>query len=423
MRWGWRIACLAAVVLQAVSTVRLSIYDARFHAARMDYRADRSDEALQGFLSARAGRDADPNIWAWIGDSADAAYRDPTAAGWSRAEEERLASLEWSGYAGAVLRSPFDTSSWRGLAETALRNASRRDDESGVDLAVLERRSRGLLDPWRGLAMVAAKIAIDIKPSGFQELDVLARVYTSSGQVEAARDALIRSARMMPAPSFHAWGDGQRLVPPLYAAIMAAMQEGLPRAPGFEQSSLHRDIGRFALSQGDLPAALVEMDASVTTASDAEQRYLPLRGKAEVLEAMGRYDDAVLAWNAVMDTGYGAPVDRRERGLVLHRAHRDKEACRDLRESVRDDRANRDLRVLAAAVCEQAGDVETAERLLREGFVLPIDDPGLAKGLVDLYLRHAQRSTAEGLLRNWRRDFPQQAEIRRWADELTAETP
>jgi tetratricopeptide (TPR) repeat protein len=420
MRLAFRIALIAALVLQAASTIRMTIFDVRYHGARIAYGADRYEDALKGFLSARAVRPADPVVWSYIGDSADAVYNDAPANGWPKAREAELTDLEWAGYAGAVVRAPFDTTSWGGLAETALRHAAQEDAAHGVDFAVLDRRSRGIVDPWRGMALVAAKIAMQLKPSGYREQDVLTRAYTSAGQLDEARASMLRSARMMPAPSFHTWGSGELVVKSLYDAIIVSMREGVRQSPGFERHQLQRDIARFAFMQGDLETALQEFDAAILSAPDIEQAYLPLRGKAEVLEAMSRWDAAVAAWDAVIDTGFAAPVDRRQRGLCLHRAHREKEACRDLRESVREEPDNRDLRILASSVCETAGDDMAAERLLREGFVLPVDDLVLARGLLDLCLRSGKRSTVEGLLGNWTRDYPQNVEIQRWAVELAS---
>jgi len=420
MRLAFRIALVLALVLQAASTVRMTIFDVRYHGARIAYNADRYQDALAGFVSARDVRSVDPVVWSYIGDAADAVYNDSPPTGWTKARAEELTNLEWAGYAGAVVRSPFDTTSWGGLAETALRQATRHDEEHGVDLAVLDRRSRGIVDPWRGMALVAAKIAMQLKPSGYREQDVLTRAYTSAGQLDDARASMLRSARMMPAPSFHTWGSGEQVVKSLYDAIIVSMREGVRLSPGFERHQLQRDIARFAFIQGDYETALAEFEAAIHSAPDIESAYLPLRGKAEVLEAMSRWEAAVAAWDAVVDTGFSAPIDRRLRGLCLHRAHRDKEACRDLRESVREEPENRDLRILGSSVCEQAGDDMAAERLLREGFVLPVDDLVIARSLLDLCLRSGKRSTVEGLLATWVRDYPQNAEIQRWAVELAS---
>jgi tetratricopeptide (TPR) repeat protein len=420
MKLAFRIVLIALLLIQVASTVRMTIFGDRYHRARIAYFAESYPDALSGFIRAREIRPSDPIVWGYVGDAADAVYNDPPASGWSEARADKLTGEEWAGYAGAAVRAPFETTAWSGLADTALRRAAQQDAKHGVDFAVIDRRSRGIVDPWRGIALVAAKVATQLKPSGFRELDVLARAYTSAGQLDDARAAMLRSARMMPAPSFHSWGSGEVVVKSLYDAIIVAMRDGVRSAPSFERHQLNRDIARFAFTQGDLETALAEFEAAIQGAPETLQAYLPLRGKAEVLEAMGRWDAAVAAWDAVIETGVAAPIDRRQRGLALHRARRDKEACRDLRESVRDEPANRDLRILASGVCEQAGDSMAAERLLREGFVLPVDDPVVARSLLDLCVRTGKVSTVQGLLETWSRDYPDNPEIRRWAAEFAS---
>lgn len=422
-RWIVRVLIAVAVAALGVDAWRATAYDARFRAARLAYEANRPSEALAGFIEARAIRDRDEAIWEWIGDTAGNLYRSPPSRGWDDRAAEELLRTAWAGYAGTVLRSPLNTWSWSGLAEIALDRAERRDKKEGVDLEVLDRRAAGRLDVWRGIALVAARTAVDLKPSGFQELDLLTRVYTSTGQLDAARETVVRSAALLPAPSFHTWGTGRAFVPPLYEAVVAAMRQSLERIPDHERSKFHHQIGRFAMEYGDYDAALVEMRAASVSAGNNNDKQIALRGIAQVLEAMGRLDESVVAWNALIDSGLAFPIDRRQRGIVLYRAGHKSEACRDLREAVRDAGEDDGLRVLGATACEEAGELETAERLLREGFSLPTDDPALARGLVDFYLRHDRRSTAEGLVRAWAREYPKHLEFGEWEANLAGGRP
>jgi tetratricopeptide (TPR) repeat protein len=410
---AWRALLLASLLLFGVASWRDSTYDFRFLEGSRAYRAGRNQEALEKFLSA---------IWAWIGDTASAVYHDAPAGGWPASRADQFLTTAWGGYAGAVLRSPLDTWSWSGLAEVAVLRAERRD-AAGVDLAEIDRRSRGTVDPWRGVALVAADTAVELKPSGYEELDVRMRVYTSAAQLDAARDSLVRSARMMPAPSYHSWGTGQRFVKSLYDAIMVSLRAGVERAPAFERSGLHLDIARFAMEQEDLQTALVEMRAASATASTREERYHAARGNAQVLEALGHLSEAVDAWSEVLGLNFGEPSDQRQRGILESRIGRKSEACRDLRDALRSLPDDAGLRAFAAAVCESAGELETAERLLREGFVEPTDDPILARGMLEFYRRNGRAATAAGLARMWARDYPNRSDFAAWAKEFGGDQP
>jgi tetratricopeptide (TPR) repeat protein len=421
LRWGFRAAGLVLVAGLGYDVYRAISFDLRMHTAEIDYRGGRYTAALSGFQSARRLHPSDPLVWAWIGDAADAEYRSPPAAGWDADRARRILASAWGGYAGAVLRSPTDTWSWSGLAETAILFAERRDADNGVDLAEIERRAGGRLDSWRGVAFVAAEIAVWLKPSGYQELDVLTHVYRSAGQVDRARDTAVRSARIMPAPSLHSWGEGEQLVGPLYDAIIGATLEGLRGTPAFERSGLHRDIGRFAMAQGDYGRALKEMRAALETADTTSERYLAGRGIAQVLEEMGRIDEAIAAWGEVLRSPLAVASDRRQRGIDLVRAKRNEEACADLREAMRDDPGDASQRRFAAASCESAGDLQTAERLLRDGFAVPTENPTLARALLDFYVRTGKTSTARGLLQSWVRDYPDHEEFQTWTRDLNGD--
>ena len=418
-RWTLRVVLAAAVLAQGAAAWRTTAFEKHFRVAVRAYDAERFREALSEFVAARGLRDDDADIWEWTGDAAANLYRHPPRGGWDDHVADDLLTTAWGGYAGTVLRSPLNTWSWAGLAEVALDRAERRDLKEGVDFQEIDKRASGILDVWRGLALVSARTAVELKPSGFQELDVLTRVYTASGQLDAASESLMRSARIMPAPSLHTWGEGQRFVRPLYEAVLTAMRAGVERTPAFERSNLHLQIGRFAMSYEDYEPALTEMRAAVATVENENDRQYALRGVAQVLEAMGRLDEAIAAWTTLIDSGLSFPSDTRQRGVVLDRAGRKGEACRDLREALRSEASDRGLRAAAARACEEAGEIDTAERLLRDGFLLPTDDPVLARGLLAFYVRNDRVSTAEGLVRSWTRDYPDRAdEFHRWAVAL-----
>ena len=408
---AWKLALLAAVAGAGVGAVQGTRFDHDYRAGRSAYRAGRYAEAADRFERARERREGDSEVWAWEADAAAAAYRGRTDAA--------MLDRAWAGYAGAVLRSPLDTWSWSGIAETAIRRAAVEDAARGVDLATLDRRSRGIADPWRGAALVAAKTAVMLKPSGFLELDVLSKVHRSMGQIEAAQETIVRSARMMPAPSFHEWGGGERLVKPLYDAIIQAAREGVEATPPFERAHLHRDIARFALDQGDFENALAEFRSSEIGA-EPESLYQTWRGEGQVLEALGRNDESIAAWDRVIATPWATAGDRRQRGGVLLKANRNADACRDLRDAVREMPEDDGARLYASSTCESAGEIETAERLLRDGFAVPTDNPQLARSLVDFYVRTGKGSTAEGTLHRWMRDYPEREDFRQWAAELAS---
>jgi uncharacterized protein YbaR (Trm112 family) len=139
---------------------------------------------------------------------------------------------------------------------------------------------------------------------------------------------------------------------------MTAMRQGLERTPDFERSGLHLQIARFAMSYEDYDAALSEMRAAEASVQSDNDRQLALRGVAQVLEAMGRLDEAIVAWSALIDSGLSFPPDTRQRGIVLDRAGRKRDACRDLRESVGVTPEDDGLRTLAAGACEEAGELD-----------------------------------------------------------------
>lgn len=422
----FRAGMLAAIALLAVRAWRVTTYDAEFRRGALAYEDRAYAVALERFEAARSRADGDPLVWTWIGDAAAALHNNPPTGGWEAEPERERTLLDriWAGYAGGVLRAPRDSWSWSGLADGALRRARRADRESVLDLRELDRRRSGIVDPWRGAALAAARIAVELKPSGYLELDVLAELHESAGNTEAAREAYLRSARMMPAPSFHPWGSGRRPLPAsLYDGVLAGLREGLASAPEFERSVLHLGIGRFALAHGDTEAAIEEMAKAERAAESRHDRYHAARDLATAFEAAGRLEEALAAIERAFAISLNVPADRRQRGGLLYRLDRKAEACGDLREAVREWRSDSELRVFAAIACEEGGELETAEQLLREGFVDPTDDLALARGLLDFYLRTGQRSTAGALARRWARDFPGTPELSTWEAEFAERVP
>ncbi len=411
-----RAALVLLVAIQAWVAYRATVADARFLAGVRAYRAGDFERASDRFDSALRVRDGDAWLWAWAGDSALSLHdvRPPGDAAAARAVLDRA----WRGYAGAVLRCPTDAWSWSGLAEVAVRRAKLRDRAEGVSLEVLTRRSQGVLDPDRAIARVAAEVAVVLKPGGFAELDVLASAYEAAGEVPRATEAVVRSARMMPAPSFHTWGRRGRLPRDLYEAILEGLRAGIERAPEFEHSLLHREAGRFAWEQGDPNSALRHLDASLAAARTDYERYEALQHKAQVLEGTGRLEEALGVLQEALRPGIGRAGLVRRLGDVQFRLGRYEGACRDLRESVRDSPGDVGLRIQSARACERAGNAEVAERLLREGFVLTTENPVLARELLSFFERAGRRHTAEQLVRSWIRDFPERSDFQRWAAEI-----
>ncbi|HEX6851534.1 MAG TPA: hypothetical protein VF139_09005 [Candidatus Polarisedimenticolaceae bacterium] len=420
----FRAACLLILALLGVRAWRVTMYDAEFRAAARAYDERRYRIALERFERALDLDPSDPLVWTWIGDAAGAVRVNPPPGGWTADDEARLLDRMWSAYAGAVLRLPCESWSWSGLADVALFRAGEIDADRGVDLDALERRARGELDPWRAAALGAAMIAVERKPSGFLELDVLAKVYESAGQSERARETYRASARRMPAPSLHEWGRGSRRLPDsLVDEVLLGLREGLTRAPRFDLSRLHLEVGRFALAHGRLAEARQDMEAAERAAATTHERYHALRGRAETAEAMGDLAGALAAWDGVVATGHETPGDLRQRGLVLQRSGRATDACVALRTASRSLEGDDALRVVAASACEQAGELVIAERLLRDGFVDPGDDPTMARALLDFYERTGKRRTAVNLAQSWARNHPERKDFEAWAEALGSDSP
>lgn len=421
MTAAFRLVGILGVALLAVRAGIVTKYDVEFRRATRAYEAGDYRTALERFDRVREASDRDPAVWAWIGDSAGALVLNPPAGGWEPGREGQLLERMRSGYVGAVLRNPLDTWSWSGIADAALRAAIRGDALRRMDLRELERWKEGVLDPERAMALGAAWTAVELKPSGYVELDVLADALAAAGQSDQARDVVIRSAKMMPSPALHTWGGPRKkLSRGLYEGILAGMREGLNDAPVFDRSKFRLGIGRFALAQGDSATAIDEMRRAEEAAETTHDRYHALRGEAEALESAGRLEEAVRAWDAAIALDFGPVADRRARGLALARIGRSAEACSDLQEALRDDRGDASLRAKAALTCEEGGDPDTAVRLLREGFVDPTEDPALARGLLELLVRVGKTQTAATLARNWTRDYPDRKDFQEWAARLDA---
>src|SRR5204862_6745042 len=129
----------------------------------------------------------------WLGDTAAYVFRHPPKEGRSPEETERLARLAWKGYAGAVLRCPIDSWSWSGLGEIAQREARRDEIAQPIALSEIDRRGQGILNGRFAVALAAADIAVRLQPTGYPQLDALARIYEVTGDVDKARDTDVLS--------------------------------------------------------------------------------------------------------------------------------------------------------------------------------------------------------------------------------------
>ncbi len=424
MRRFWiRTAILLALLAQAWSAVRSTRYWRALEAGEELFDSASYGEALEQFERARSLWDADAEVWSWLGYATTSLLRNPPQGSWSQEREAALLGLGWSAYAGAVLRCPVDSWSWSGLAQVALYGAQARDRERGIDLAEIARRGEGILDAPYAIAVAAAKLALRIQPSGYQELDVLARIYESTGEVENAKKAYVQSARMMPAPSYHTWGSGRRLVGSLYEAILTGANEGIARAPAFDKSMLHQEVGRFARSQDDRKTALEHLRAARSAAREPFWTYHALWQLSFVLDDLGRLPEAVDALIEAQRLGYDRAEVCRRLGSLEARIGRFENACRDLRDALREMSGDAALRIATGKACQQANDFDTAEQVLREGLAAPTENLTLARALVDLYRDAGRFHTADALIRSWAGEYPAEPEFRKWAEESAPEVP
>lgn len=421
MRHLVRGAVLAALVAQAWCAVRLWDYESELGSAIAYYDERHRRRALDHIATAQAAWDSDAEVWSWEGDIATNLYKHPSEGGRSDGEAEAILRRAWRGYAGVVLRCPSDAWAWSGLGEVALERARRRDLKRTVDLAELDRRAQGILDAPHAIALAAARLALRIEPSGYQELDVLAKIYESTGELDRAQETYVQSARMMPAPSFHTWGTGNRMFRGLYDAILAGLKEGIEKAPQFDKAMLNLDVGRFARSQGDLDTALAYLAAARAAAKgDIFWTYHASSETAGVLEQLGRLPEAVEELKLAREKGYDRASVSQRLGLLESRLGRSEEACVDLRDALREIPRDVGLRIAAAQACEQAREYETTEQILKLGFASPTESLTLSRALLDFYRRLGRGRTAGNLARSWARDFPEQREFQQWAAEIGA---
>jgi tetratricopeptide (TPR) repeat protein len=303
-----------------------------------------------------------------------------------------------------------------------MREVERRE-RAGLDLDEITRRARGTIDARRAIALSAASLAVRLKPSGFQELDVLAQVYDAVGDVDTGQRLLMESARMMPAPSFHVWGQGERLRGPIYRGVLAALREGMARAPAFEQSLLHREIGLFAQAHGDDATALEELRLAEKTARYPHERHMAVSALARALESLGQGNEAVLAYRRALALGFARGSDAQLLGSLELRLGRAEEACKHLREALRHDPSREGLREHAAMACEQAGETGLAESTLREGLSDPASAGRSATAILDLYWRTGRRSSAMQLAAEWQRNNPELTAVAGWIEAHRASPP
>jgi tetratricopeptide (TPR) repeat protein len=416
VRWTIRLLVILAVLFQGWQAVRLTRFDRHRAAGIREFGETRWLEAAREFDEARDVSASDSQIWSWLGDAGMSFYEIHRDEPGGFREKEAALDMAWRGYAGAVLRCPVDAWSWSGLAEVATRQVRLRDVENGIDLSRVERRSQGIMDAPYAVAYAAAKTGIFLKPMGYEQLDSLAAIYESTGAVERAEEIYVESARMMPAPAFHYWA-GNRLVAPLYEAVLKGLEEGISRSPAFERSMLHREVGKFALAQGDADTAVEQLRAAAKLAAKGYERFYALFDLASALEAAGQLEAAIDSLRQARDEGFPRGAIGRRIGGIALRLERPAEACPELRESLREEPKDDGLRVQTALACEKAGEIDLAERALRENFVLPTDNLALARALVDFYRRIGRTSTADNLVRTWARDNPDNKVLERWAGE------
>lgn len=417
MRWVQRIVLVALLVLSGWSAARTSRYEGWKNETADAYDHDEGENALDGAQEALAVDDTDQSMWVYLGDAAAHLYRNPPAQGWPDAEAERLAGIAWKGYAGAVLRCPIDSWSWSGLGEIAEREANRRDRGGALDLGEIDRRGEGILTGRFAVALSAARVAVKLQPSGYQQIDTLAGVYEATGELDQAREAYVRSSRMMPAPSFHTWGVGRRLYRGLYDAIVGGLRQGLAEAPRFEKSQLHLDVGRFARAQGDLRGAVEFLTLAKTFAENDYWRFQTSWELGGAYEEEAKFPEALAELQIAYDIGLSRGAVSRRIASIQARLGRFPDACSHFREAVRDEPKDAGLRVEASRSCEESGEMDVAEQLLRDGLENPAQQITLARSLLDFHRRVGRERTADALIRTWRHDFPDEGEFEKWAAE------
>ena len=405
----------AAAAVQAIDVWRAATASLDYVAAvRLD-EAGAHRDALARIEAASARRPSEAGLRAWTGDVALHAFENRGEVPAETAHD--FLDRSWAGYAGAVTLAPLDAWSWSGLAEIALERAQIEDATAGVSIETIEARARGVLDPWRLVALGAAELAVGLKPSGYQQMDVLASVLETSGDVARAADTYVRSARLMPAPSFHVWGSGRRFPDPIYVRLREALLAGIEASPPYERSLLHLEVARFAQAQGDGETAIAEARLSESSARNVYERHQSAMAVGTALAAT-EPREALAAWRRAAGTGYDPAVVALNVAVLERSLGEERDACAHYGDAVREMAPDMSLRIAAAQTCEQAGEVDTAERLLTDGVGVPSRALPVARELVAFLQRAHRFHTARSLVTRWIEDEPGNAEYRRWLQEI-----
>lgn len=416
MKWIVRTVLVIALMVQGWQAWTLTAYDRAFRQGVRAYNRGEVDEVRDRFREAMAIRDDDPLLWAWLGDASLFVYDWQGTDRIDPVMGKELLDEAWAAYAGSVARCPSYAWSWGGLAGCADRRAALRAESEGIDLASMVKVAEGIWDPTRAIAVSAASIALELKPSGFNELDLLADIHLSAGNVERAKECFVRSARIMPAPSFHTWGTHRTFYGPLYEEIMQAIEEGLSIAPSFEWCTLHLEVGRFAFLYSKFDEALKHFEIALEHARDDYWRHRVLWEQSRVYQEIGDYENAIRAIRGSIETGYVSQATYRRLAALWRLMGDDEEVCAALQRAIQEGNVEAGLRIQAATACDEAGDYLSAQRVLEDGLVVPTDNLELARALLSLYVRNGRLHTARNTLDLWRRDHPDQEEFHRWAE-------
>ena len=422
MRSFLRIALVVALGLQGWRATKLTQFQALMDDAEDRYDQGEGESAVDYVVRALQLRH-EQSAFSWLGDMASYVFRHAPAGGWPKDDADALIELAWEGYAGAALRCPVDSWAWSGLADTALSDARRTDRQAPLQLGEIERRSAGILNGRYAVALAAAQLGVQLQPSGYQQLDVLARVYEFTGEIDKARATYALSARMMPAPSFHIWGSGRRLVQSLYSVVLENLNTGLEQAPAFEKSMLHLDVARFARAQGDALTALQNLTIAKAAAPDRYWKFEVSSELASLYDEQGKFAEALVELDVVIASGYGKGDAFRKSATLHARLQHFEEACARFRLAVREQEHDEGLRAEASRACEEAGDLATAEQFLKDGIQNPSTDLNLARALLDFYRKHDKDRTADSIAAAWARDFPDSPELRKWQTESARVKP
>ncbi len=418
-RFGIRAIILVLLFAQGVYAVRFQGNERTIGSGMSDYDEGSLGSAIASFEQAIAVDDRDEDVWASLGDAYLDFYRNPPSKPWSDEDSETILERAWAGYAGAVLRSPLDAWAWSGLADVAIHWTRFENRRTPIDLSEIDENAPRAFDPGHAVALTAAKIALRRQPSGYQQLDVLAKTYAEAGEIDRAGEIYVQSARMFPAPSYHFWGR-TRLLEPFYRSILAGLEEGIARSPDFAKTKLDLEVGRFARFQKDLDTALRHFEAARKHTDSPEWLYRVEWEKAGVLEELGRFEEALGALLEAQRYGFDRAQVSRRVGLLQIRLGKFGDACAALRDALRDLASDSALRIETARACEASGENDAAEAVLLEGIGSPVDDLSLSRAIVDFYLRQGRLRTAETVLHAWVRDFPSQGEFQVWAAEVSA---